>query len=235
MLEEGKEGVGRGGKISKAGRRSEEGAGEGFVERRDSDEHERFARPDVEMVGRNSERAGGGIRGNKELAPKRVDVFLLVVDAGELHHVVTCRRVRTIRANKDVERNRYLGGAVLMLFARILLGGVLSMIIFGSTRALFEPGNVFVEVGASQLVIEVESDVWHSSQIVKETLVQSCSVHRADELIWKSMLGHSAGLRRDVLGHAHRTPGILDIARQIAFGHVSFGHASVLFLRGQLR
>ena len=64
----------------------EEGAGEGFIEGGDSDEHELAAWPDMQVVWGDGEIAIFS-RWDPELAPKSIDVLLLVVYAGELHHV----------------------------------------------------------------------------------------------------------------------------------------------------
>lgn len=143
------------------GRRSEKSASEGLVKRRNSNEHKRFPRPDVKMVGRDGKRALGGVWGNDKLAPEGVDIFLLVVDPGVLHHMVPCGGVSAIRSNKDIEGNRNLSGAVLVLFSRSSLCRILGMVCPGNTGTLFEPCEVFVEVSTSKLVVEVESHVGH--------------------------------------------------------------------------
>lgn len=48
--------------------------------------------------------------------------------------------------------------------------------------AYFKPGVLFVEVGASQLVIEKQLDIWHRLENVKQSFVKIRTIHREDGL-----------------------------------------------------
>ena len=137
--------------------RGEERACEGVVEGGDRYEHHGAGGPDVEMVGGYGEGGiGGGGRGwgNPKFAPEGVDVGLGVVDPSVFHHMVPCCGVGAICTYKEVEiygdfcgsgRGGLVGGG---------LGWVLRMIGF-SGALLFEPGCLFVEIGACELVVEM--------------------------------------------------------------------------------
>ena len=58
--------------------------------------------------------------------------------------------------------------SVGVVFGRIVRFGLLGM--------LLEPGNMFVKVGTSKLVVEMEGHVRELFQGIKETLVKACSV-----------------------------------------------------------
>ena len=141
------------GERCEVGRRGEESAGERFVERGDSDEHERAAGPDVQMVG--GDREGGASRRDMELAPESVDVFLLVGEAGVFHHVIAGSRVGTIGADEEIEVYRYLGGSFLLSLCRAVLGWVLGVIDPRSLAMPFKPSGLLLEISSGELVVEM--------------------------------------------------------------------------------
>lgn len=75
-----------------------------------------------------------------KLAPQGVNILLLVVHAGKLHHVVADSRVCAIGANHDVKVNFHLARAA----AR------------GESVAVLDPGLALAKVGAGELVVKVE-------------------------------------------------------------------------------
>lgn len=89
-----------------------------------------------------------------EFAPERVDVFLAVAEAGVFHHVVAGGGVGAVGTDEEVESHFYFGGALVRG-----LDGVLGVGGFGG--AALEPGGVFGEVGARELVVEEEGYVRH--------------------------------------------------------------------------
>lgn len=98
-----------------------------------------------------------------EFAPQRVDVLLLVVDTGELHHVEAASGVSTVRADKVVERDLDLGGSASDA-QRVGLGSF-------AGNATLEPCLVCTEVSASQLVVEEQLDIRRALQRVEEGIV----------------------------------------------------------------
>ena len=115
LVEEGRErGLGGGGQGGEGGGGGEQRAGEGAVERRDRDEHEGCAGPDVEVVGGDGERGVCGTWWDVEFAPERVDVLLLVVDAGELHEVVARGGVGAVGADEEIEVDFFFGVALVL-------------------------------------------------------------------------------------------------------------------------
>ena len=40
----------------------------------------------------------------------------------------------------------------------------------------FEPGCLFVEIGACELVVEMQRYVWHFLQCIQEAFVERCTV-----------------------------------------------------------
>lgn len=95
-----------------------------------------------------------------KFAPEGINIFLLVVDPGKLHHMEPGCRMSAIGADQQVESNRYLCGSCLLSLNRYVLGGVLSMV-RRRKCLLFEPSDVLFEVCPCQLMIEIESDIRH--------------------------------------------------------------------------
>ena len=141
---------GEGGEVR---RRGEESTGEGLVERRDGNEHEGAAGPDMEMIGGDCE--VGGFGGNVEFTPEGVDVFLLVREAGVFHHVVAGGGVGAVGSDEEVEVYGYLGCSFLLSFSLAILCWILSVVGFGGLVMLFEPSSLLFKVRASELVVEV--------------------------------------------------------------------------------
>ena len=117
-----------------------------------------------------------------EFAPEGVDVFLLVIEAGVFHEVVAHCGVGAVGTDHEVKRDFYFVCAVLVGFAERGFGGILGVVGFGGMGTLLEPGNVFVEVGACELVVEVKGHVGHFPKGVEEAFVETCSVDSSDEL-----------------------------------------------------
>jgi hypothetical protein len=103
-----------------------------------------------------------------ELAPHGVDVLLLVVHACVLHHMVPDCRVGAIGANHEVEVNLDFASPLPLSRARAF--------------SHFEPGLVFPQVSARELVVEEEGDVGHPLQNVQQTLVEPAAVDGEDGL-----------------------------------------------------
>ena len=162
-----------------------ERACEGVVEGGDRDEHHGAGGPDVEVVrgyGEGGIRGVGRERGDPEFAPEGVDVGLGVVDPRVFHHVIACCGVGPIGADEEVEiygdfcwslRGRLLGGG---------LGRVLRMISF-SRPLFFEPGCLFVEIGACEFVVEMQGYILHFLQGIQEAFVEKCTVDGEDALL----------------------------------------------------
>ena len=112
---------------------------------RNGDEHEFVPGPDMEMVRRDGE---PGFRvvfamissWNSKLTPQRVDIFLLIVHAGVLHHVKSYCGMGAVCANEEVKGDFYLFISRLKCF--LLCPGH------------FEPGLLPLEVGSGKLVAE---------------------------------------------------------------------------------
>ena len=102
-------------------------------------------------------------RGNMEFAPQRVNILLLVVDAGIFHHVVACGGVGAVGTDKKVKFHFDLRCSLVRRIRR--LSRVLGMVGFG--KAPLEPGDAFGEVGASELVVEEECYVGHGFEGVE--------------------------------------------------------------------
>ena len=106
---------------------SEEGGGERCVWGGDGNEHKGSCWPDVKMVRVHDEIVVFCGRDVK-FTPERVDVFLLVVDAGVLHHVIARSRVGSVGADEEVEVHFDFSGSALVVAVGLALGGILSMI-----------------------------------------------------------------------------------------------------------
>ncbi len=119
----------------------------------------------MEVVRINGE-GGIWLRVNVELAPKRVDVFLLVVDASILHHVKANGGVSPICPNQEIEAHFRLCGLIIFMLAGPRLSGVLSMIGLLGMASFLEPRYFCVEVCAYEFVVEVECDVQHPFQSI---------------------------------------------------------------------
>ena len=187
--EGGEGGAGRGFEGGEGGGRGEEGAGKGPVEGWNGDEHEGTTRPDVQVIGGDGEGAGrvrGGCwRGdgrNVEFAPEGVDVFLLVVEPGEFHKVVADCRMGAVGTNHEVKADFDFLCALLVGFAEGRLGRILCMVSFGCMGTLLEPGNVLVEVGTRELVVEMKGYIGHFLQGVEQTFVKTCTIDGSNEL-----------------------------------------------------
>ncbi len=120
--------------------------------------------------------------GDAEFAPEGVDVGLGVVDAGVFHHVVACCGVGAVRADEEVEiYGDFCGSFWGGLFGGAL-GWVLGMVCsFG--MLLFEPGCLFVEIGACELVIEMQGYVRHLLQFIQKAFVERSTVHGSNTLL----------------------------------------------------
>lgn len=94
-----------------------------------------------------------------EFTPQSVDIFLLVVDTCEFHHVEAGSGMCTIRTDQEIEVNRDLFWALFVLPEVLFLGGVLRMVNSFGITVLLEPGYLFVKVGTCELVIEVQCGV----------------------------------------------------------------------------
>lgn len=127
------------------------------------------------QVVRGDGEGGVGGRGDPEFAPEGVDVGLCVVHPGVFHHVVPCCGVSAVSTYQEVEVYGAFGGS----FGNGLFGGalgwVLRMIFFPGTL-LFEPGCLFVEIGACEFVVEMQGYVWHLFQYIQEAFVERCTV-----------------------------------------------------------
>lgn len=179
--EEGRDGgFGGGGEGGERCGGGEERAGEGAVERGDRDEHEGAAGPDVQVVRGDGEVGVVGGGGDVEFAPEGVDVLLLVIDAGVLHHVVAGGGVGAVRADEEVEFHFDFRGA-LVKGVGWLLGGVLGVVGFWG-GAVLKPGGGFGVVGAGELVGEEEGYVWHGLEGIEEAFVQAGAVDGEDGL-----------------------------------------------------
>ncbi len=109
-----------------------------------------------------------------ELAPQGVDVFLLVVHAGVLHHVIPDGRMGAIGPNHEVELDLDLSRAAGCGFFR---------------ASNLEPRLAGAEVSACQLVVEEDLDVGHLLQYVEELLVQPGAIYREDGLYTSAFCG----------------------------------------------
>ena len=181
LVEEGwQRGLRRDGQRGEGGGRCEQRAGEGAVQRRDGDEHKGRAGPDVQVVRRDGERGVGGKGRDVELAPQRVDVLLLVVDARELHKVVAGGGVGAVGADEEVEVDFLLGVALVLGGGGGRLGRILGVVGLGRVGAVLEPGGVAVEVRAGELVVEEEGHIGHGFQGVEEAFVEPRAVDGVD-------------------------------------------------------
>ena len=134
----------------------------------------------MEMVRRDCE--SGVFGADVELAPKRVDIFLLVRKASVFHHVVAGSGVGTIGSYQKVEIHRNFRRSILLLILSFFLGWVLSTICCGSLMMLLEPSRSFVEVCTCKLVIEVQIYIRHFLERIQEAFVETCAIYRFDVL-----------------------------------------------------
>lgn len=111
---------------------------------------------------------------NTELAPQRVDVLLLVVDPGKLHHVEAGGRVCPVGADEVVVRDLDLGRSACHTQV-VGLGGF-------AWDAAFKPCFVGAEVRTCQLVVEEELDIRFALQLVEEGIVQGAPIDCIDRL-----------------------------------------------------
>ena len=148
-----------------------------MVEGGNRDEHEGTGGPDVQMVRGDGEGGVGGGR-DPEFAPECVDVGLHVVDPGVFHHVVAGCGVGPVGADEEVEIYADFGGS----FGSALFGGVLGMICSFGTL-LFEPGRLLLEIGACELVVEMQGYIWHFLQCIQEAFVEGSTVHGLNTLL----------------------------------------------------
>lgn len=95
-----------------------------------------------------------------ELAPQGVDVFLLIVHAGEFHHVVPHCRMGTVCAEHQVEVHLNLIGAV----------------------GAFEPCLACAEVSPNQLMTKEERHVWQALEHVEQPPIEIATVDGEDRL-----------------------------------------------------
>ena len=86
-----------------------------------------------------------------ELAPQRIDVFLLVIHACVFHQVVPSGGMCSIGSDEKVEGYFYL-------FVSCPGRG------FGARGC--EPGFACLEIGAGELMVEVEGYVWEGFELV---------------------------------------------------------------------
>jgi hypothetical protein len=103
--------------------------------------------PDVEMGGGQAVGVRDGIGGDAELAPERVDVGLMVVEPGVFHEVVPDGGVGAVRADEEVKADFDLRGG------------------WGDGE---EPGEFAREVGAGELVVEVECYVGECGESIEQ-------------------------------------------------------------------
>ena len=96
-----------------------------------------------------------------EFAPQRVNILLLIVDAGELHEVIASGGVGAIGTNEEIEVDFFLGVPLLLGWGWRGLRRVLGVVGFGRVGLVLEPGGVVFEVGAGELMVEKEGDVGH--------------------------------------------------------------------------
>lgn len=139
-------------------------------------EHKVVAWPDVKVVGGYPELGLHAGRGDVlwlylELAPQRVDVLLLIVHAGVLHHMVSHGRMSTVGADHQVKCN--------LLLARLLR--------WPAAALHLEPGLGPSEIRPHQLVVEEKGDVWHFLEHVKQAFVEAAAINGEDGLA-RSML-----------------------------------------------
>ncbi len=92
-----------------------------------------------------------------EFAPQSIDIFLLVVHAGEFHQVVPHRGVSAIGPNHQVELDFHFSA-----FAAVLN---------------FEPSLAFAEVGSCKLMAEEKVDIWHAVQNIQKAFVEPAAIH----------------------------------------------------------
>ena len=95
-----------------------------------------------------------------EFAPKCVDILLLVVQAGEFHHVMSDCGMGAISPKHKRKGNFDLSRSFLI--RRCL--------------PLFEPSDIFPEVSSSELVVEEDFDIRELLELVKKAFVQPTSV-----------------------------------------------------------
>ena len=151
---------------------------------------------------------------NLEFTPKGIYVFLLVVDASILHHVVSHGRMGTIGTNHKVKGHLDLG--------RSLVGMV------GLCRvSLLEPGSLPLKVRSRKLVGKVDPDIRKPLQFVQQQPVEVRSINRKNGLeelndAMPSKLDLRAGRS---LCHAHHMLGGRCKGFLSSPGHGSSSHA----------
>ena len=92
--------------------------------------------------------------------------------------MVACCGVGAVGTDEEVE---FYGDFCGSLWGE-LFGGVLGMIrLF--RPLLFEPGYLLVEIGACELVVEMQGYIWHLLQCIQETFVERCTVHGLNTLL----------------------------------------------------
>lgn len=124
--------------------RSKQRTHERLVQIGKSDKHETAGRPNMQMIRRDGKVPGLGRR-HGELAPKTVDILLMIVHPGELHHVVPGGGVGSICSDEEIKRH-------LDLSVAIGWGDV------GHVHD-FEPCLLLPEVRACQLMLKEELDI----------------------------------------------------------------------------
>jgi hypothetical protein len=101
----------------------------------------------MQVVGRHCESAIDGC--DLEFAPQCVDVFLLVVKAGELHEVVAGCGMGAISPYQEVKVDLNFRSSFGICGAQPRV-----------SLSFLKPGFPMLEVGSSQLVIEKEGNIW---------------------------------------------------------------------------
>lgn len=93
---------------------------------------------------------------NAELAPQCIDVLLLIIHPGKFHHVVSCCRMGSIRADHEVKVNFDFWHAVRRIWKRSL-----------ARDTTFEPRFAGIEIGPGQFMIKEELHIRRAFQLIE--------------------------------------------------------------------
>ena len=107
------------------------------------------------------------------------------------------------------------------------------MICFSGTL-LFEPGGLFVEIGACEFVVEMQGYVWHLLECIQKAFIERCSVHSLNALLRLISIFHTL-VGGDGPFRLHHRLEILHIIPQFSVVHVSCGRALVWSLPTHLQ
>lgn len=103
---------------------------------------------------------------NCKFTPQSIDILLLIIHLGVLHHVISCRRMGTICSDEKIEGDFNFGISGSGSFIGRLYAGH------------FKPSFVALEISAGEFMIEVDFHVWHGSEFVQKHLVQCPTIDR---------------------------------------------------------